>query len=457
MGIMFIGLGGNNGTTFTGGVLANKHKITWNTKKGLMTPNFFGSITQASTTKIGVCGSQEVYLPLNEIMPLVRPENLVIGGWDISKLNLADAMARAQVLEYNLQEKLREHMKDIVPLPSIYYPDFIAANQSDRADHVLPGTDKWAHLEEIRKNIRDFKANNKLDKVLVLWTANTERFCVLEAGVHDTTENLLKAIKASHPEISPSTIFATATVLEGCSYINGSPQNTLVPGVIELAKRQGVFVVGDDFKTGQTKFKTSMTDFLVSAGIRPDSIVSYNHLGNNDGKNLSSERQFRSKELSKKSCVDDILASNRVLYPDSTKIDHEIIIKYVPNAGDSKKAIDEYSSSIFMNGQHTLVVYNVCEDSLLAAPIILDLILLTEMFERIEYRESLNGEYHRFNSVLSTLGYLCKAPLTDVDTPLVNSLFRQKEALNNLFKACAGLHCDDNLLLEFKCPINEVA
>jgi myo-inositol-1-phosphate synthase len=320
---------------------------------------------------------------------------------------------------------------------------------------VLPGGDKFAHLEQIRKNIRDFKAAHQLEKILVLWTANTERFCELERGIHDTSDNLLRAIRANHPEISPSTIFATAALLEGCSYINGSPQNTLVPGVIELAKKQRVFIVGDDFKTGQTKFKTAMADFFVGAGIRPDSIVSYNHLGNNDGKNLSSERQFRSKELSKKSCVDDILASNRVLYPDSTKIDHEIIIKYVPNAGDSKKAIDEYSSSIFMNGQHTLVVYNVCEDSLLAAPIILDLILLTEIFERIQYRDTLTSDFRNFNSVLSTLGYLCKAPLTDVDTPLVNSLFRQKEALNNIFKACAGLHCDDNLLLEFRCPIDE--
>lgn len=127
--------------------------------------------------------------------------------------------------------------------------------------------------------------------------------------------------------------------------------------------------------------------------------------------------------MSKKSCVDDILASNKILFPVSTKIDHEIVIKYVPNSGDSKKAMDEYCSSIFMNGKHTLVVYNVCEDSLLAAPLILDLILLTEIFERIEY--SVDGsEFNRFNSVLSTLGYLCKAPVTDSEHPLVNSLSR---------------------------------
>lgn len=121
-----------------------------------------------------------------------------------------------------------------------------------------------------------------------------------------------------------------ASILEGCSFINGSPQNTLVKGIIEMARKKGVFVVGDDFKTGQTKIKTALVDFLVSAGIKPESIVSYNHLGNNDGKNLSSNSQFKSKEKSKKSCVDDMLQSNKVLYPDEPKIDHEIVIKYVP-------------------------------------------------------------------------------------------------------------------------------
>jgi myo-inositol-1-phosphate synthase len=161
-----------------------------------------------------------------------------------------------------------------------------------------------------------------------------------------------------------------------------------VPGLLELAERQGVFVVGDDFKSGQTKIKTNIVDFLVGAGIKPKSIVSYNHLGNNDGRNLSSESQFKSKEITKSSCVEDILKSNKVLYPNpgDTKIDHAIVIKYIPETGDSKKAMDEYMSDIFMNGNHTLVMYNVCEDSLLAAPLILDLFILTELFERITYR-----------------------------------------------------------------------
>ena len=185
-----------------------------------------------------------------------------------------------------------------------------------------------------------------------------------------------------------------------------------------------MFIVGNDFKSGQTKIKTALAEFLVGSGIKPKSIVSYNHLGNNDGKNLSEDPQFKSKEHSKSTCVDDILNSNKVLYPEQASIDHTVVIKYCPSAGDSKKAMDEYCSEIFMGGQHTLVLYNVCEDSLLATPIILDLILLTELFERIEWKTSEESDYRKFHSVLSTLGYLCKEPLTAKHVPLVNALFK---------------------------------
>ena len=165
-------------------------------------------------------------------------------------------MQRAKVLDYDLQRQLAPHMTDMKPLPSIYYPEFIAANQSDRADNVLTGT-KQQHLEQIRQDIREFKRKHVCDKVIVLWTANTERFSAVEFGLNDTAESLLESIQLGVSEVSPSTIFATASILEGCSYINGSPQNTFVPGVMELAERHGVYIVGDDFKSGQTKMKVT--------------------------------------------------------------------------------------------------------------------------------------------------------------------------------------------------------
>ena len=149
-------------------------------------------------------------------------------------------MQRACVLDHDLQRQLLPCMKDMKPLKSIYFPEFIAANQSDRADNVLTGT-KQEQMEEVRQNIRDFKNDNDVDKVIVLWTANTERFSDVTEGVNDTAETLLNSIQMGEDEVSPSTIFAVASILEGCSYINGSPQNTFVPGVIELAEQKKVY------------------------------------------------------------------------------------------------------------------------------------------------------------------------------------------------------------------------
>lgn len=200
----------------------------------------------------------------------------------------------------------------------------------------------------------DFKSNNGLDKVIVQWTANTERFADLVAGVNDTADNLMKAIEDGHFEVAPSTIFAVASILENAPFINGSPQNTFVPGCIELAERHNAYIGGDDFKSGQTKMKSALVDFLISAGIKLTSIASYNHLGNNDGKNLSSQKQFRSKEISKSNVVDDMVEANSVLYKPGEHPDHTVVIKYIPAVGDNKRALDEYYAEIFMGGHQTI-------------------------------------------------------------------------------------------------------
>jgi len=452
VGMMLVGLGGNNGSTVAGGIIANQEKMTWHTKEGIHESNFIGSVTQASTLRVGTTAEgEEVHIPFSEMLPTVRPTDLVIGGWDINNANLADAMARSKVFAYDLQRQLAPKLEAIVPLPSVYYPDFIAANQTERANHVIPG-DKacMAHVEHLRNDIRSFKEEHKLDKVVVLWTANTERFCDVQTGVHDTANNLLGAIKRGEAEVSPSTVFAVASILEGCSYINGSPQNTLVPGVIELAQTHGVFVGGDDFKTGQTKIKSVLVDFLVSAGIKPRSIVSYNHLGNNDGCNLSSPKQFRSKEISKSNVVDDMVNSNRILYKEGEHPDHCVVIKYVPYVADSKRAMDEYTSEIFMGGHNTISMHNTCEDSLLAAPLILDLVILTELFERITFQTAEEESFQKMHSVLSVLSYLLKAPMVPKKAPVVNALFKQRACIENIFRACVGLAPESHMQLEHK-------
>lgn len=451
LGVMLVGWGGNNGTTVTAGVLANRLGLKWNTKDGVKEPNYFGSVMLSSTTRLGCDESgNDVFTPLYSILPTVNPSDIVFSGWDINGANLADATERAKVLDYDLQCQLKPHMEPLKPLPSIHYPGFMAANQEERADHVIPGSDKGTHLNTIRQDISDFKRQNHLDSVVVIWTATTERYSRVIPGINDTADNLMAAVESSHEEISPSTVFAVASILEGAPYINGSPQNTFVPGCVDLAERHGVFIGGDDFKSGQTKFKSVMVDFLVSAGIKPKSIVSYNHLGNNDGKNLSAPSQFRSKEISKSNVVDDMVRSNSTLYKPEEHPDHVVVIKYVPTVGDSKRAMDEYESEIFMGGTNTVVIHNTCEDSLLAAPLIVDLAILSELACRITYKTKDMENFEHMHPVLSLLSYLVKAPIVPRGAPVVNALFKQRACIENFLRICAGLPVEDDLRLEHR-------
>ena len=230
-------------------------------------------------------------------------------------------------------------------------------------------------------------------------------------------------------------------------------------GVIELASIKNVSIGGDDFKSGQTKMKSVLTDFLVSSGIKPVSIVSYNHLGNNDGKNLAEEAQFKSKEISKSSVVDDIIQSNQILYPiekgqsNPTNPDHVIIIEYVPAVGDSKRAMDEYESEIFMGGRSTISIHNVCEDSLLAAPLMLDLVLMTQFLSKIRISRSIDPStptFEPFHPILSILSFLLKAPLVPGHAPVINALMKQRKSIEGLLRACVGLPALDDLVLEHR-------
>lgn len=376
---------------------------------------------------------------------MVSPVDFDVSGWDISGDNLHAAALRSRVLEPTLIEQLKDELSQIKPLPAVLNPDFIAANQADRCDNVRTGTNQEL-IDSIRTDIKESKSRN--DKVIVLWTANTEMFLLPEIPSLEDLERRIKENEA----LPASVLYCVASILEGVTYLNGSPQNTFHPGVVELAKKHGSFIGGSDFKSGQTRFKTVMSDFLIGSGIRISSVVSYNHLGNNDGKNLSEDKCFQSKKISKAGVLDDAIKSNPILYPPtgekdarlpSDHIDHEVVIKYVPFVGDSKRAMDEYSSQIFLGGTNTISSYNVCEDSLLAVPLMYDMIVLGELFSRLE----VEGE--QLGPVLSYLSFFFKAPITNNDKYVINSFGRQREALTNLLKVAAGILPDDSTLLAF--------
>ena len=435
LGVMLVGMGGNNGSTLIAGLLAHSKNLTWNNKSGLQKVNFYGSISQFGSVHIGYDDNNTSHSKLfrdigvESDWSMNSPEDLVVGGWDICSDNLYEAAQKAQVIDYNLLQQLEKELKSITPLPSVYNPDFIATNQNPRADNTVRYQNLNLTLKHLVNDISKFKSDNNVDKVVILWTASTERF---NRGTWTTADELMEGVEHNDTEISPSILFAIAAAQSGCIFLNGSPQNTLCPAVIDYAKSMGTFVGGEDFKTGQTKIKSVLVDWLVSGGIKPLSIVSYNHLGNNDGKNLSEAPQFESKEITKKNVIDDVVEENPILFEDG-KPEHSVVIKYIPAVGDSKRAMDEYYSELFLNGKHTLVMHNTCEDSLLAVPLILDIILFGEFFSRL----SINSQ--PFNTVLSYLSIFFKAPVINTGEPLINAFFRQYNGLENFFRILMGL------------------
>lgn len=419
LGVLLVGLGGNNGSTFLTSLLAHKHEVAWKSHSGeILKPDWLGSTIMMGSTDSGD--------RLFERFQFVDPLEIKVGGWDISGADMSEAVRRAGVLNWMIEEQLRPILQEIKPMRAVYNPEFIARNQKERADNVYPpDMPLKQQLENIRRDIRDFKGG--VDNVIVLWTANTEAMMDVYTG-HMTPEGIMSFIDNDIKSyVSPSMIYAVASILEGCPFLNGSPQNTLVEGIVEMARSNRTYVGGSDFKTGQTRFKSMMMDFLSTCGIRVSSIASYNHLGNNDGLNLSQENCFRSKEISKRDVIDDVIENNKLLYNDKTP-DHCVVIKYIPSVGDSKRAIDEYTSDIFMGGKQTISVYNICEDSLLATPVMLDLLLVTD------YTVRFRKEYT--HPVLDELSLFFKAPLPDSKGEVVNVFRRQH---NNLERGLESL------------------
>lgn len=458
LGLLQVGWGGNNGSTVTGAVYANRLSLKWETRDAVHSANYKGSLTQASTLRVGFdTTGHDVFAPLRSVVPMCAPNDMVLGGWDISAANMADAVDRAAVLEPHLRHQLRPHVEKLVPMRGAYDPAFIAKNQASRADNIIEG-DKQVQLDTLRNDIRAFKERHGLQFVVVVWTANSEKYAKEEKDVHGSADSLLDAIHRSHPEVSPSTIYAVAAILEGCPYINGAPQNTLVPGVLELARRCGVMICGDDFKSGQTKMKSVLADYLIGCGIKIRTMVTYNHLGNNDMYQLTDEVMWKPKSASKSRVIEDIVDANGVLYAPGSAPDHVVVVKYVPFLGDSKRDVSEYTSETFMDCHYSTIMHNSCLDSALCAPLIIDLAIFTELFSRVQFCvEDANASYNdadytSMDPALSVLAFYMKIPRTPQGEPIVNALARQKACVENILRALVALPPENHLLLETKCP-----
>jgi myo-inositol-1-phosphate synthase len=443
LGVLIAGICGNNGTTLVSGLMSHWKKSKVETKEGEYSTKFYGSISQYGVMDIN--GTPTLY---KDLIDLYDVSEIILHGWDIVNTDLYTATVQNKVIDVSLREQLKEELECIRPLASIYYPSFIAKNQESSINNIsndVSNVNKVADVLKIKSDIDNFKAVNQVDDVVVVWSGSTERF---SNGKWRTTAELIKAVNDNDAEVSPSMIFAMASIFSKSIFLNCSPQNTLSQSIIELAEENGSFVGGEDLKTGQTKLKSVLADFLVSSCLKPLSIVSYNHLGNNDGKNLEETPQFLSKEITKRTVIDDVVDSNPYIFGEDIP-DHTIVIKYVPAVGDSKRALDEYYSELFLNGRQTIAIHNTCEDSLLAVPVMLDIILFSEFFSRVRVSKN-GGDFKRLRSCLSLLSFFFKSPVVNQDEKVVNSFFAQKYGFENFLRLVCKLPINDNVNIGFK-------
>jgi len=427
IGVLVIGLGGYNGVTLVGGVVANRNGVDWRGPQGQpRKPNYNGCITQLkSKGKYGGVG-------FSNLLPgLASFNDAAIGGWDIRSKPLGDALLDQQILDYDLVRQVKSDMNDNFPVMKGYFdPRFIGSKLHDDANHIIDSTNKKAIdvVNILRKDIQQFKNQHKIKgHTTVIWSASVEpncELCLTGSGI-DNAQELLTSLSKTDEErggpLPPSLLYATAAVLEGCSFVNGGSQNTIkCNGLTELSQRKlGVYVLGTDFKAGQTKFKTAAVEYLRTMGLTPKVIASSNHLGNNDMKNLECSDKTLMAKLRVKH---DIFAAW-----DEPQLDHKVAVMYTPEINDEKRDFVEYTSDGFLGQTHTMVTYTRAMDSVLCVPLMIDAAVWCDFFHQRHWSS---------RNVSKALAYLFKVPEGGAEG-VDPGFFRQMEELKaQAFEAC---------------------
>lgn len=366
LGVLIVGLGAVS-TTFIAGLSA--------IRRGNCPA--IGSLTQMGTIRLGKRTEEQTPL-IKEFVPLANLEDLVIGAWDIFPDNGYEAAQKAGVIS---PEDLKRYQKDlelIKPMKGVFQRDYVKKLDGT---YIKEGNSKWEWAEKLREDIREFKTRSKADRLVMIWAASTEVF-LQEAQVHRSIESFEAGLKANDPLIAPSMIYAYAALMEGVPFANGAPNLTAdILALEELAKVKGVPIVGKDFKTGQTLMKTILAPGFKARLIGLSGWFSTNILGNRDGEVLDDPESFKTKEESKLGVLDYILQPK--LYPDLYgNLYHKVRINYYPPRGDNKEGWDNIDIFGWMGYPMQIKIDFLCRDSILAAPIVLDLILFLDLAQR---------------------------------------------------------------------------
>ena len=411
LGILIPGMGAV-ATTVIAGVEA--------IKAGLGQP--IGSLSQMGTIRLGK--RTEGNSPLiNDFVPLAGLDDLVFGGWDVFPDDAYEAATHAGVLEKDTLNAIEERLRTVKPMKAVFDRDYVRRLEGS---HIKSGKDKWAMVLEVREDIQRFKEDNGVDRLVMIWCGSTEIF--LEPNpVHDNLESLEKAIRENHTSIAPSMIYAYAALQEGVPFLNGAPNLTVdIPAMIQLAKQQGVPIGGKDFKTGQTLMKTILAPGFKARMLGVRGWFSTNILGNRDGEVLDDPYSFKTKEVSKLDVLEYILQPelHEKLYGD---IYHKVRINYYPPRGDEKEGWDNIDIFGWLGYPMQIKVDFLCRDSILAAPLVLDLVLFTDLAQRCGW-----------SGIQEWLSFYFKSPQAAPDLYPEHDIFIQLMKLKNTLRFMMG-------------------
>ena len=411
LGVLTPGLGAV-ATTFIAGVIA--------ARQGLAAP--IGSVSQMAHIRLGKRGEGRNPL-IRDFVPLAGLDDLVFGGWDPISSNVLEAARTCGVLDEKDIAPVSSELEGIVAMDAVFDNRWVKKLDGKRVKNL---DSKWDQAQALMADIEKFRVDNECDRLVMVWCGSTEAFQEA-SSVHESVDSFEAGLKSNDENIAPSQIYAYASIMSGVPFANGAPNLALdIPCMVELAKSRGVPVAGKDFKTGQTLMKTLLAPGLKARMLGLRGWVSTNILGNRDGEVLDDPDNFKTKEVSKLGVLDTILQpdSYQELYGD---IDHVVRINYYPPRGDNKEGGAKIDIFGWLGYPMQIKVDFLCRDSILAAPIVLDLALFLDLASRADQ-----------SGVQDWLSFYLKAPQASTDAGPEHDIFIQQTKLKNTLREWMG-------------------
>ena len=425
LGVLIPGMGAV-ATTFMAGVEAIRRRLA----------RPIGSLTQMGTIRLGKRPEKRAPA-IKDFIPLAGLDDLVFGGWDLFKDNSYEAALKAGVLERTLLDQVKDFLSDIRPMPAVFQQKFV---KKLHGENVKKGKTKMDLAEQVADDIQNFRKTSGASRLIMIWCGSTETY-LKPGAVHQTLAAFEKGLRANSPEIAPSMIYAYAALKLGIPFANGAPNLTAdIPALLGLALKNGVPVCGKDFKTGQTLLKTIIAPGLKARLIGLQGWFSTNILGNRDGEVLEDPGSFRTKEESKLSVLEYILQPD--LYPELYKgFCHKVKINYYPPRGDNKEGWDNLDIFGWLGYPMQIKIDFLCRDSILAAPLVLDLVLFLDLAQRCPVMA------HK--GIQEWLSFYFKSPMCAPHLYPEHDLFIQLMKLKNTLRHLRGEDLITHLGLEY--------